>query len=87
MSEQFELPQSFLTQLNEFSAGGYILIRMGEDGNPQVYVNFDNPIIAIGLIRYAQMWSSVLDEANENSVSESLIQNEEDEEDDGSETE
>jgi len=39
---QFEIPESFLTQLAEFSEGGYILIACpGGTGAPEVYSSFD----------------------------------------------
>lgn len=72
VSQRFELPDSFLRQLEEFSSGGFILIKMGSDGNPEVYMNFDNAITAIGLVRYAKMWSTALDDSNQKNITDSI---------------
>jgi hypothetical protein len=68
VSNSFKLPDSVLKQLNEFSRGGYILIRANPEGNPEVCVQFDDAITAIGLIRYTQMWSTAVDLENENNI-------------------
>lgn len=68
----FKLPQAFLKQLNEFSKGGYILIRAGEDGSPEVHVQFDDALTAIGLVRYTKMWSTAVDELNEENIIEGI---------------
>lgn len=69
----FQIPQQILEQLNEFSNGGYLLIKMGENGQPpDVFMQADNTIIALGLIRYTQMWSAALDQLSEASLFESL---------------
>lgn len=69
----FQLPESILKQLNEFSQGGYILFRVNDDGNPEVYVQFDNMINAVGLTRYAASWANSIDQLNENAVMEGLL--------------
>jgi len=80
VDKPFELPAAFLKQLNEFSRGGYILIRANTNGAPEVYVQFDDMLTAIGMIRYTKMWSTALDELNEENVIEN-IKNENDPED------
>jgi len=40
--------------LSEFTNGGYVLIIADEMGEPQVYSDFDNALVGMGLIKYGQ---------------------------------
>lgn len=50
----FMLPESFLTQLNEYSRG-YILLVCNERGELFAHEGYDNPVIKLGLINFAEM--------------------------------
>lgn len=70
----FQLPDAILAQLNEFSNGGYILVRMGEGENPpEIFLQSDNPIISIGLIEYLRCWCNSLQSVNETSITETMM--------------
>ena len=50
----FRLPESFLTQLGEYTRG-YILLGCNEAGDLYVHEAYDNAVIKMGLINYADM--------------------------------
>lgn len=58
-----ELPNSLLSQLNENSAGGYLVITLDADGEPHVYSSFDNPMYRVALTRFAADFFGGADEA------------------------
>lgn len=47
--EEFEIPESFFSQLKEFTGGGFILMTIDKDGFPQVYPNYDNLAMCMAL--------------------------------------
>jgi hypothetical protein len=77
----FKIPDALIRQIDECSNGGFILITLSENGQPEVRSRFDNALSAIGLVRYAAMWSSSIDEMNENMVSGSIFSEDDDEDD------
>jgi hypothetical protein len=59
----FKLPQSLLSQLNECTRS-YILISANDKNEPEVHVNFDNSVEAIGLMQFAKMWADNCEQIN-----------------------
>ena len=55
-TDRFELPQSFLSQLNEFSGGGYILMRLDSKRQPSVSAKFDTDADALALYSWGQQY-------------------------------
>lgn len=50
----FMIPKSFLAQLGEYTQG-YMLVVCNERGELYVHESFDNPVIKIGLIKFADL--------------------------------
>lgn len=50
----FMIPKSFLSQLGEYTQG-YLLVVCNERGDLYVHEAFDNPVIKIGLIKFADL--------------------------------
>lgn len=73
------LPSSILSQLNEFSHGGFILIT-SLNGEPQIYSQTDNIINEIALRRYAQLWLKAADTLNTECIEERMLPFDEEEE-------
>jgi hypothetical protein len=48
----FQIPIDFLRQLGEFSNGGFLLMTIASNGNPQVHAQFDNAILALGFQKF-----------------------------------
>ena len=53
-SQGFKLPESFLNQLGEYTQG-YILLVCNEVGDLYVHEAYDNAVIKLGLINFADM--------------------------------
>jgi hypothetical protein len=53
-NQGFEIPQSFLLQLEEYTQG-YMLIGCNELGEVYVHESYDNPVIRLGLINFANL--------------------------------
>lgn len=68
----FKIPQSLLSQLEEFSGGGYILFSLNDYGVPDVYTSFDGPPQACWLIKFAQKWTQTIDNLNDSNIVESI---------------
>jgi len=47
----FMIPESFLTQLSEYTRG-YVLLVCNEKGELYAHEAFDNPVIKLGLINF-----------------------------------
>lgn len=50
----FMIPESFLTQLSEYTRG-YMLLVCNEKGELYAHETYDNPVIKLGLINFADM--------------------------------
>lgn len=50
----FQIPASFINQLEEYTRG-YMLIVCNEKGELSAYEAYDNPVIKLGLINFADM--------------------------------
>lgn len=66
--KEFEIPEAILSQLNEFSGGGYILFSFNEFGEPTVYCQFDNSVYALASQCYVKNWAQALDQTHINSL-------------------
>lgn len=64
MSEKFHVPKKTLDDLNEFSGGGYILFIYDQESKPRVYANFDSPAHGLGMQKYLDNWSALVDTVN-----------------------
>lgn len=60
----FEIPQKTLSQINEFSSGGFVLFTFDEDGNPRMASQFDSIPHAAAMQYFIYNWSKVLNSAN-----------------------
>jgi hypothetical protein len=47
--KSFKIPQSFFSQLKEFTNGGFVLVSLDENGSPQIHRHSDNPSASITL--------------------------------------
>lgn len=48
-----DLPEEFLTKLNTFTYGGYMLFYFDAQGEPHVETQFNEPVDAIALKKFA----------------------------------
>ena len=75
-NDKFEFPNSLLNQIEECSAGGFVLFTYDEEGLPQVHSAFDNMQNALGMQYYVSNWSKAIDtmnlEATINSMTEGV---------------
>ena len=53
-SPGFMIPQTFLTQLGEYSRG-YMLLVCNEQGELFAHEAYDNPVIKLGMMNFANM--------------------------------
>jgi hypothetical protein len=61
---KFQVPESTLKQLGEFSGGGFILFIYDQNGAPKVYADFDTPAHGLGMQKFMQNWLSLIDTIN-----------------------
>ena len=59
---EFELPRQLLTQLNECSNGGYILLNFSNNGDPRVYVNSDNTLNFMALLQHGSNYITAMNQ-------------------------
>lgn len=60
----FEIPEKLLNQINEFSAGGFLLFTFDENGKPTINSYFDDMTHAIAMQSHIQTWIKALDHLN-----------------------
>ena len=60
--DKFEIPDSTLSQLNEFSTGGFLVLTFDEEGRPDLKCQFDNPAYACLGREYLSKWLDAIDE-------------------------
>ena len=53
----FMIPESFLTSLGEYTRG-YMLLVCNEKGELYAHEQYDNPVIKLGLVNFADMHAS-----------------------------
>jgi len=56
----FVIPDGILHQINEMSAGGFLLFTVNEFGEVVQYQTFDSPIHAGALHRHIMLWSEAI---------------------------
>jgi len=76
------MPSKVLNQINEHTAGGFMLFYMGGDGNPEFVFLADNQIIKRGLVSYAKDLLSNLRDFERYEYSEKFEGPNDDDEDD-----
>lgn len=73
--DNFKLPNSFRSQLNEMCGGGYVLLRLDAKRQPVVDTSFDTVADAIALYTYGLSYMSICNELNGNAIDNSIIGN------------
>lgn len=53
----FSIPEAFLTQLGEYTRG-YMLLVCNEKGELYAHEAYDNPVIKLGLVNFAEIHAS-----------------------------
>lgn len=66
--KSFKLPQSFLSQLGEFTTG-YFLVTVNEQGQFETFVQADNPVTRLGVLKFTGMILDTLESNLEQSMS------------------
>ena len=75
----FTIPESFLTQLEEYTRG-YMLLVCNERGELFAHESYDNPVIKLGLVNFGDMHISAAQQHMHNMA---LMAEEDEESDDG----
>ena len=57
-------PKEILRDINEFSPGGFSLFIFNEEGMPQMYNSFDDPVHAMAMQYYIDSWTKAIESAN-----------------------
>jgi hypothetical protein len=70
--DNFQLPASMLSQLNEFSGGGYILLRLDARRQPCVSYKFDTDADALALYSFGKTYINTVSEITDSNM-ESMI--------------
>lgn len=80
--EGFMIPKSFLSQLSEYSRG-YILLVCNDKGDLYAHESYDNPVIKLGLVNFADMHVAAIQKYLHNSAlkEEERLESEEDSDD------
>ena len=72
--QAFKIPEYFLRQMEEFT-GGYLIFAYNENGQPDIYANFDNPAAGMGMHSFVKNWANAMDEAHKAGMLHSIIKN------------
>ena len=72
MPQGFQIPQTFLTSLGEFTQS-YILFSYNEFGIPQVYSHCDTPMAANALQNHIKTWIGALEAINTQITAQQII--------------
>jgi len=68
----FTLPDSILSQLNEFSYGGFLVFSFDDSGAPRFYAQFDNELNMMALQKAAEYWLQGVHDINAGNIKEQL---------------
>ena len=68
----FTLPDSILSQLNEFSYGGFLLFSFDDAGAPRFYAQFDNELNMMALQKAAEYWLEGVHDLNSVNIKDQL---------------
>ncbi len=86
----FQIPAAVLSQLNECTGGGFILIYINQAGQPQIAARHDSTVVEIGLNSFAASYfngvQSTQDEIMLDIVNPPIIVIEDDDDEDGDTT-
>jgi len=52
----FLLPEAILSQLEEMSGGGYMMIVLGSDGLPNIYESYDSALHETQIKNFSMEW-------------------------------
>ena len=66
--DNFQLPASMLSQLNEFSGGGYILLRLDAKRQPCVSFKFDTDADALALYSFGKTYINTVSEITDSNM-------------------
>jgi hypothetical protein len=69
---RFTIPENLLSQLNEFSYGGFLLFTFDDKGSPRYYAQFDNELNMMGLQKGAEYWLQGVHELNAETIKNQL---------------
>lgn len=72
--KQFNIPDQFLTSLNEFSHGGFVLFTFDMEGNPVINSQFDTIHHSNSMSLYIENWMQAIKQINGDIAYGSLIQ-------------
>ena len=64
MKKGFVIPSSVLSQLNECSAGGFLLFSFDDTGAARSYVKFDTEMHLLALQKTAEYWIEGMENVN-----------------------
>lgn len=70
--KEYEFPQSLLGQINEHSAGGFVLFAIADTGEPRVYATFDNPLVVKAMESFIKEWADSIAEINKQMMIQSI---------------
>lgn len=68
----FNIPESFFSQLDEFSNGGYVLFYVNASGGFEVRTNFDGDIQAVGLNNFIRYYGQSLEDIQASIMNDKL---------------
>ena len=71
-ASNFTLPSSIISQLNEFSYGGFLLFSFDDTGAPRFYAQFDNELNMVGLQKSAELWLKGVNDINAMNIKNQL---------------
>jgi hypothetical protein len=83
--QESSMPEALLTNISEWSYGGYVLFSFDGEGRPQVHSSAPDELNAMSLQFFIRGWSKAMDEISRESflqnIAESVRGDDEDEED------
>lgn len=77
-NQKFVVPDATLKQLSEFSGGGYILFIYDQNSSPKVYADFDTAAHGLGMQKYIQNWTNIVDALSLESTIDEINNSEDD---------
>lgn len=81
-SPGFMIPKTFLAQLGEYTRG-YMLLVCNDKGDLYAHESYDNPVIKLGLVNFAEMHAAAIQKNLHNNAlkEEERLESEEDSDD------
>jgi hypothetical protein len=70
---KYQIPESILRQLDEMSAGGFMLFTFDAERTPQVHASFDNPTTSLAMQHYIETWVTTIKEMHIDSLRNQFI--------------